>query len=37
MVETKAYPPAEPLSLKAKQGTCTVEAEIVLQHEDGGI
>jgi len=36
-VETKAYPSPPPLGLKAKQGQCTVESEIVLQHDDGGI
>lgn len=36
MVETKAYPPPEPLGLQAKGDRCTVESEIVLQHDDGG-
>jgi hypothetical protein len=36
-VATKAYPMPAPLSLAAKRGQCTVESEIVLQHDDGGV
>jgi hypothetical protein len=36
-VETKAYPVPPPLSLEAKKGQCTVESEIILQHDDGGM
>lgn len=36
-VATKAYPAPEPLSLEAKRGQCTVESEIVLQRDDGGM